>query len=241
MNQEAGSTVKHVNFEWPECLVGNGQDTQGTSRGDYNISIHQNYKLNGNNFYTIFNLPISVTNNISRFPGAGQLSSNPVPGPLGANGGRVDCATIENPVVDFEDLVQSVNNPPGQPFQDIQVQTGAGNSNGGNGGNNNGGSNSGSNSGNNGGNNGGNGGNNGGGSGGNNGGNYGGNYGGNGGNGGNGRGGGDFGNSNGNGQGQISPGRPTQAIGGAAQGMSVSLRGAIVISMVAVLITVGIF
>jgi hypothetical protein len=58
MAQEPGSTVKHVNFEWPDCLTGDGKDTTGTARGDYNISIHQNYRLNGSNFYTIFNLPI---------------------------------------------------------------------------------------------------------------------------------------------------------------------------------------
>lgn len=123
MNQELGQTVKHINFEWPECLVGDGQDTEGTMRGEYNISIHQNYRLNGNNRYSIFNLPISVTNSISRFPGAGQLSTKPIPGPLSANGGRMPCASIENPMMDFAMLVQSVNNPPGQPLQDIQIQT----------------------------------------------------------------------------------------------------------------------
>jgi hypothetical protein len=123
MDQESGQTVKHINFEWPECLVGDGNDNEGTARGDYNISIHQNYRLNGVDRYTIFNLPISVTNSISRFPGAGQLSTNPVPGPLSANGGRMPCAMIENPLVDFQTQVNSVNNPPGQPIQDIKIET----------------------------------------------------------------------------------------------------------------------
>jgi hypothetical protein len=123
MSQEMGQTVKHINFEWPECLVGDGNDAEGTARGDYNITIHQNYRLNGDDRYTIFNLPISVTNSISRFPGAGQLSTNPVPGPLSANGGRMDCANIENPMMDFQALVNSVNNPPGQPMQDIALET----------------------------------------------------------------------------------------------------------------------
>jgi hypothetical protein len=149
MQQELGQTVKHINFEWPECLVGDGQDTQGTQRGEYNISIHQNFRLNGENRYSIFNLPISVTNSISRFPGAGQLSTKPIPGPLSANGGRMDCDAIANPMMDFATLVASVNNPPGQPFQDIQIQTsprsdggqvgGPGQSGGNDGGNNNGG------------------------------------------------------------------------------------------------------
>lgn len=83
MQQEPSSTVKHVNWVWPDCLVGNGvpSSNDNTSRGDYNacyarllmvlcdtderqISIHQNFRLNGTNLYTIFNLPIHVTNEI---------------------------------------------------------------------------------------------------------------------------------------------------------------------------------
>jgi hypothetical protein len=101
MDQESGQTVKHINFEWPQCLVGNGNDDEGTTaRGDYNISIHQNFRLNGMDRYTIFNLPISVTNSISQFPGASQLTTKPAPGPLSANGGRMDCAMIENALID---------------------------------------------------------------------------------------------------------------------------------------------
>lgn len=123
MSQEMGSTVKHINFEWPDCLVGDGKDVQGTARGEYNITIHQSYRLNGDNRYTIFNLPISVTNSISQFPGAGQLSTNPVPGPLSGTGGRMSCASISNPMIAFQTLVDSVNNPPGQPMQDIAIET----------------------------------------------------------------------------------------------------------------------
>ncbi|KAF2257689.1 hypothetical protein CC78DRAFT_599276 [Lojkania enalia] len=124
MNQEPGQTVKHINFEWPNCLVGDGQEDIGTTaRGDYNISIHQNFKLNGSDFYSIFNLPISVTNSINQFPGASQLLTKPPPGPLNANGGRVNCDDISNPMLDFATLVNSVNNPPGQPFQDIPIET----------------------------------------------------------------------------------------------------------------------
>jgi hypothetical protein len=125
MMQEMGQTVKHINFEWPECLVGDGQDAEGTARGDYNISIHQSFRLNGEDRYTIFNLPISVTNSISRFPGAGQLSTVPPPGPLSATGGRMSCASIENPMMGFSALVRSVNNPPGQPMQDIALEVSA--------------------------------------------------------------------------------------------------------------------
>lgn len=123
LNQESGQTVKHINFEWPDCLVGDNNDDGVTARGDYNISIHQNYRLNGVDRYTIFNLPISVTNSIQPFPGAGQLTTKPAPGPLSANGGRMPCAMLENPLEDFQMQVNSVNNPPGQPMRDIQLQT----------------------------------------------------------------------------------------------------------------------
>lgn len=82
MAQESGSTVKHVNWVWPDCLVGNGQpDDDDSDRGAYNvcsicqvhdigaehngqISIRQNFRLNGDDHYTIFDVPISVTNSI---------------------------------------------------------------------------------------------------------------------------------------------------------------------------------
>lgn len=145
MNQESGQTVKHINFEWPDCLVGDGNDEfNTTARGDYNISIHQNFRLNGSNHYSIFNLPISVTNSISQFPGASQLLTKPPPGPLSPTGGRISCDMINNPMMDFAALVRSVNNPPGQPYQDIAIETsqrtnggqvgGPGSSNGGGGG-----------------------------------------------------------------------------------------------------------
>ncbi|KAJ4357009.1 hypothetical protein N0V95_002882 [Ascochyta clinopodiicola] len=116
LEQETGSTVKHVNFEWPLCLVGDGKDAEGTSRGAYNISIHQSFRLNGSDFYTIFNLPIAVTNSIRQFPGAQQLLTYPKPGPLSANGGRMECGTIENKVRAEDELRGSVANPSSQPF-----------------------------------------------------------------------------------------------------------------------------
>ena len=41
MRQEEGSTVKHVNWVWPDCLVGDGKS--GDDRGAYNVrndSVH---------------------------------------------------------------------------------------------------------------------------------------------------------------------------------------------------------
>jgi hypothetical protein len=37
MAQEPGSTVKHVNWVWPDCLVGNGSPSGSSARGRYNV------------------------------------------------------------------------------------------------------------------------------------------------------------------------------------------------------------
>ncbi|KAJ4297203.1 hypothetical protein N0V88_004121 [Collariella sp. IMI 366227] len=62
MLSEPGSTVKHVKWTWPDCLVGDSGDKG--DRGLYNVSIHQSFRLNGEDYFTIFDLPISVTNSI---------------------------------------------------------------------------------------------------------------------------------------------------------------------------------
>lgn len=83
LNQEEGSTVKHVNWVWPDCLVGDGppdEDDDDTDRGSYNVSrpgkvsivrangeqitIRQNFRLNDEDHYTILDVPIAVTNSI---------------------------------------------------------------------------------------------------------------------------------------------------------------------------------
>jgi hypothetical protein len=38
MAQEPGSTVKHVNWIWPDCLVGDGEPEKDSDRGVYNVS-----------------------------------------------------------------------------------------------------------------------------------------------------------------------------------------------------------
>ncbi|KAF2422165.1 hypothetical protein EJ08DRAFT_640987 [Tothia fuscella] len=83
---EPGSTVKHVNWTWPDCLIGNGP-TSGSrtgnqsARGSYNISMHQAFRLNGSDYYTIFDLPIQVTNEIRD------------------NGSRPSCDLLNNPLL----------------------------------------------------------------------------------------------------------------------------------------------
>ncbi|KFX93372.1 hypothetical protein V490_04889 [Pseudogymnoascus sp. VKM F-3557] len=96
MNQESGSTVKHVNWLWPACLAGDGKPkTQGlvseggSARGAYNVSIHQSFRLNGTEYYTVFNLPISVTNSI-------QESKN-----------QSSCESLTNPLLGWDKVVDS--------------------------------------------------------------------------------------------------------------------------------------
>ncbi|GAB1310464.1 Ubiquitin 3 binding protein But2 C-terminal domain-containing protein [Madurella fahalii] len=87
MFQEPGSTVKHVKWMWPDCLVGDGQPFEIESdRGVYNISIRQSFRLNGEDHYTIFDVPISVTNRIE------------------ASGDRPSCDMLNNPLLTPDEI-----------------------------------------------------------------------------------------------------------------------------------------
>ena len=45
MAQEEGSTVKHINWMWPDCLVGDGQPSGSDSdRGVYNVSLQRQHQ-----------------------------------------------------------------------------------------------------------------------------------------------------------------------------------------------------
>jgi hypothetical protein len=106
MAQEPGSTVKHVNWAWPDCFVGNGgnQFSNGIVRGSYNISIHQMFRINDTGYHTIFNLPIEVTNTISQRT---QLSQQ---------GNRVSCVSLMNPLQNSTKQILSQYGPAYQPF-----------------------------------------------------------------------------------------------------------------------------
>ncbi|KAK4648182.1 uncharacterized protein QC761_107780 [Podospora bellae-mahoneyi] len=89
--QEPGSTVKHVKWIWPDCLVGDGQpQTLDSARGAYNVSIRQSFRLNGEDFYTVFDVPISVTNRI------GEEAPNRV--------ARPSCEELENEMMEWEEV-----------------------------------------------------------------------------------------------------------------------------------------
>lgn len=45
MDQEPGSTVKHINWVWPDCLVGDGKPEGDSDRGVYNVSNTYFYTL----------------------------------------------------------------------------------------------------------------------------------------------------------------------------------------------------
>ncbi|WYZ34705.1 hypothetical protein EsH8_I_000981 [Colletotrichum jinshuiense] len=99
MFQEPGSTVKHVNWIWPDCLVGNGQPSSTASdRGAYNISIRQNFRLNNEDHYTIFDVPISVTNSIEE------------------KDGRPSCDALNNPLLTADELNATAANAVGVLF-----------------------------------------------------------------------------------------------------------------------------
>ncbi|KAL4863253.1 hypothetical protein BDV12DRAFT_206681 [Aspergillus spectabilis] len=80
---EPSSTVKHVNWIWPDCFVGEGDGNESNNDrdsggGDWNISFHQAFRWEGEEYYTVFSLPISVSNGVEE----GE--------------GRVDCGVLEN-------------------------------------------------------------------------------------------------------------------------------------------------
>ncbi len=96
LDLEPTSTVKHVNWIWPECFVGEGDGDSDSARGNYNISMHQAFRWNGTDYYTVFDLPISVSNGIEE------------------SDDRADCALLEN---QYEPGVMAASNQsiPGQP------------------------------------------------------------------------------------------------------------------------------
>lgn len=110
MQQEPSSTVKHVKWTWPSCLVGNGPPTTVDSdRGAYNVSIRQNFRMNKTDYYTIFDLPILVTNSIDN------------------STERPDCDSLANPMMTPDQVNEAVANQVGILFapgdsQVIQVQ-----------------------------------------------------------------------------------------------------------------------
>ncbi|KAF5624253.1 retinal short-chain dehydrogenase reductase [Fusarium tjaetaba] len=98
MAQEPGSTVKHINWLWPDCLVGDGKPEGDSDRGVYNISIRQNFRLNGDDHYTIFDVPINVTNLIPE------------------DGDRPSCAELSNDILSPEEIDAEAANEVGVLF-----------------------------------------------------------------------------------------------------------------------------
>ncbi|KAK6523046.1 hypothetical protein TWF281_002468 [Arthrobotrys megalospora] len=90
LSLERGSTVKHVNWIWPDCLR--------RGLGEYNISIHQSFTYNASDYYTIFDLPITLTND------------------LDPNRGAADCGLVQNPLIPQEDRQRSANVLAFQPW-----------------------------------------------------------------------------------------------------------------------------
>ncbi|PLB53629.1 hypothetical protein P170DRAFT_371757 [Aspergillus steynii IBT 23096] len=98
LDLEPSSTVKHVDWTWPECLVGDGQGGSDSARGDYNISMHQSFRWKGTDYYTVFDLPISVSNSIDK------------------SDDRVDCKWVENELLQAHEVAASNASLPSQPW-----------------------------------------------------------------------------------------------------------------------------
>ncbi|CAG7964712.1 unnamed protein product [Penicillium salamii] len=98
LDLEPSSTVKHVNWIWPECFVGDGSGSKDSARGEYNISMHQAFRWNDTDYYTVFDLPISVTNSIS------------------SSDDRIDCDLLENKLLTAAEIDESSDTLPGQPW-----------------------------------------------------------------------------------------------------------------------------
>lgn len=67
MAQEPGSTVKHINWVWPDCLVGDGKPEGDSDRGVYNVS--------NTYFFTLSYLIRICSDDIPRFPSGKTLGS----------------------------------------------------------------------------------------------------------------------------------------------------------------------
>ncbi|KAK2766878.1 hypothetical protein FQN54_006192 [Arachnomyces sp. PD_36] len=109
MEQEPDSTVKHINWYWPDCFVGeddDGDDDDDSARGDTNISLHQYFRWNGTEYFTVFDLPISVTNSIED------------------KGNRTDCSMLENERLSSSDVNASVSKLPSKPWIGGDAQSG---------------------------------------------------------------------------------------------------------------------
>jgi len=86
-----------------DCAVGDGGSSDSTRRGDYNITIQQNFRLNGTDFFTIFDLPISVTNSISEDsnrPSCDELNNPLLSDPLNASSAVIPIPYLNGAGVD---------------------------------------------------------------------------------------------------------------------------------------------
>ena len=106
-----------TNVIFLQCLVGDGQHSSDqNARGAYNISIHQSFRLNGSYYYTIFDLPINLSNSIPLNASSQQNGNNPSPGPIDSNGGRIACPSLENPLLDYNQMMNGTKGPSTQPY-----------------------------------------------------------------------------------------------------------------------------
>ncbi|KAL4890321.1 hypothetical protein BDV59DRAFT_204498 [Aspergillus ambiguus] len=106
LDLEPTSTVKHVDWTWPACLVGDGDGDSDSPRGDYNISMHQSFRWNGSDYYTVFDLPIQVTNSIEE------------------SDDRVECTLVENELLSPDVIAASNDTLSAHPWLSGNFSTG---------------------------------------------------------------------------------------------------------------------
>lgn len=59
LDWEPSSKVKHINWHWPACFVGQGRSDSRSARADYNIPMHQTFRWSKTEYCTLLSLPIS--------------------------------------------------------------------------------------------------------------------------------------------------------------------------------------
>ena len=100
-----------------KCLVSDGRpSSEPNARGAYNISIHQSFRLNGSDYYTIFDLPINVSNGIPLNGSSKQDGNNPNPSPRQEAGGRVSCSSLENGMMLYNVMMNATTAMATQPY-----------------------------------------------------------------------------------------------------------------------------
>ena len=143
--QEPGREVKHINWVWPGCLVDGGGvynvwclpilpletfelvsffthtsfPLKKPIPNTQQISIHQSFRFNStqSNYYTIFDLPVNISNNIPQ-----EAQSIALNGSV-SNVTRLPCSALDNSLLSQDELAMSLRGLSVQPWLGGAVST----------------------------------------------------------------------------------------------------------------------